>query len=224
MILCVQDRGLAEVILLLLLFFLSLHLEPLCALSFLFHYFSCSEQSCLQCLVSMLYYPRVCAEAQKSPSFCERNSGGHAPNRSGVTSHVISQCKVEERLAPEEEAVAVPVFVPAVIPFSCPAVPAMAMSAGLAFVLALPLSVCSPAAFTCWERSSLAPKVGETTVQTAWRSTVCLPESFLERRKTHLGEKVTSPVALWFSCCGWVPGPRSWKVPLYPSVHSSTNG
>lgn len=195
MILCVQDRGLAEVILLLLLFFLSLHLEPLCALSFLFHYFSCSEQSCLQCLVSMLYYPRVCAEAQKSPSFCERNSGGHAPNRSGVTSHVISQCKVEERLAPEEEAVAVPVFVPAVIPFSCPAVPAMAMSAGLAFVLALPLSVCSPAAFTCWERSSLAPKVGETTVQTAWRIDSMPSRELPRKKKNPFGGKSHLP------CC-----------------------
>lgn len=169
--------------------------------------------------VSVLYYPRVCAEAQKSPSFCERNSGGHAPNRSEVTSHVISQCKVEERLAPEEEAVAVPMFVPAVIPFSCPAVPAPWLCE-LGWPLSL-LCLC-PCALLLHSPAGrgvlVTPKVGETTVQTAWRSTVCLPESFLERKKNPFRGKSHLPccfVVLLFWVGARQSGPRSWKVPLY---------
>lgn len=39
-------------------------------------------------------------EAKKSPSCCERNSAGCAPNRNEVTSHVISWCKVEGKASP----------------------------------------------------------------------------------------------------------------------------
>lgn len=54
--------------------------------------------------VSILYPCVLMAEAKKSPSFCERNSRGRAPNRSEVTSHVISWCRVERKASPEEQA------------------------------------------------------------------------------------------------------------------------